>query len=118
MNKKNLKNAAVFYNGDSNFSQPLFEKFNKEFVKKGGKVVKKFVGRDNDNTSFTKDNFDISNALKQSKDADCLVLFPDGQTSKSMNNSVDLIVKNNGKKPILVSWTLRSNRVFNVVRVC
>ena len=59
MNKKNLKNAAVFYNGDSNFSQPLFEKFNKEFVKKGGKVVKKFVGRDNDNTSFTKDNFDI-----------------------------------------------------------
>lgn len=116
MNNKKLKKIAIFYNGDSKFSQPLFEKFKKEFEEIRGTILKEFVGRDNDSTSFTGEDFDVSSALKDSKNADVLVLFPDGQTSKSMNNAVNIIKNNQQEQQILGTWTLRSNRVFKAAK--
>jgi branched-chain amino acid transport system substrate-binding protein len=114
----NLKKAAIFYNKDSIFSGPLYGKFKKEFAEKGisGRIVEEFAGKDNDSTSFTGKNFNVSEAIKKSQNADVIILFPDGETSESFNNAIKIMKANKGNKPILGTWDLRSNRFLQAAK--
>ena len=113
----NLKKAAIFYNQDSIFSEGLFKEFKTKFEQKeiGGTIIQEFAGEDNEPTSFAKEKFNALDAIKNSESADILVLFPDGKTTKSFKNAINIIKANAGNKTILGTWTLRSNEILSAV---
>ncbi|MDJ0731991.1 MAG: ABC transporter substrate-binding protein [Crocosphaera sp.] len=113
------KEVAVCYVKNSAFSRSIYEEFdnlvkNEETV---DFVDYKCIGNKEDKYSFAGLEFDEKNVIEQfdKKGADILVLFPDGQTSKSMQNSLDLIKANNGDKYILGSWNLRNKRTVKTL---
>ncbi|GBF80821.1 ABC transporter substrate-binding protein [Aphanothece sacrum] len=118
MKYKGYTNPAIFYNESSKFSQSIYIKFI-ERIKEANKILGAdkqikinkdllFVGNNNNSKSFAGEYFNVP--IDKLEKADVLILFPDGQTSKSMDNAVKIMKKNNGNKPILGTWTLRNDR--------
>ncbi|MDJ0661158.1 MAG: ABC transporter substrate-binding protein [Crocosphaera sp.] len=119
--EKGYKNPAIFYNESSHFSKSVYEKFTENFKNEVGEIKSNLIfrGNDQDNTSFTgKDfeKFNLSTTMERSKDADVLILFPDGQTSQSMYNAIEIMKANQGKKDIIGTWTLRNNRFLQAAK--
>ena len=116
---KNTKNVAVCYVSSSPFSKSIHDEFQKLLGEKHTRGIKeikykKCIGTDRNDT-FSGSEFKAEEALQEMDEADILVLFPDGQTSKSMENAVNLIKENKGDKYILGSWNLRNNRTLKTL---
>lgn len=99
--------VAAFYNSQESFSKSLFDQFQAALINKGGSMVKWFDLSDPD--------FNAAQALRQVHSVDALAVFPDGQTgnSRAFDRAVDVLIQNNGKKPILGANTLYAQEMLD-----
>ncbi len=116
--KEGYKNPAIFYNESSDFSKSVYNKFIEKFKDKIGNINPELVfkGDNENNNSFAGKNFNSENEVNNAEDADVLILFPDGQTSQSMYNAIEIMKANQGRKPIIGTWTLRNNRFLEAAK--
>ncbi|MBW4613849.1 MAG: ABC transporter substrate-binding protein [Desmonostoc vinosum HA7617-LM4] len=105
--KKPQPGVVIFYNSKESFSKDL----SNEFVR----VLKAFQGRVIATFDISDSNFDTSHLPPQVKDADALVVLPDGGTDDilAFQKAVDIIKLNNGERPILGANTLYLQEVIN-----
>ena len=101
--------AVVFYNPDSPYSKSLKEQFEHKFKAIEGEVKK--------NIDFSQQEFKAQNEINKIKknypEINAIALFPDGQTSHSFTNSLNLIKENQGENLIVSSWSLYNQRVLD-----
>ena len=104
------RQAAVFYTPQSPFSSDSWRKFKQKFETKGGRII---TVQEYD---LSKSNFNANKALKEvSKDKEtALVLFPDGNITDALKNSIELIKTNNGRNVIVGGWTLYSPQTLSI----
>lgn len=93
-------NVVVFYNPNELFSQDLFDQF--------VQVLSAFEGRIIATFDLSDPNFDTRQLPQQVKDADALVVLPDGGTgdTTAFQKAIAIIKLNNREKPILGANTL------------
>ncbi|BCL35248.1 hypothetical protein NSMS1_16950 [Nostoc sp. MS1] len=107
LNKPQPK-VVVFYNSQELFSRDLFAQFNDI-------VTNEFNGRIISSFDLSDPKFDTSQLPPQVKDADALVLLPDGRTNNNTawDKAIDIIKLNRGEKPILGANTLYLQEAIN-----
>lgn len=108
LNKPKPK-VVVFYNSKESFSKDLFAQFSDVFRDKefDGQIIATF--------DLSDPNFDVKQLPIQVKNADAIVLLPDGGTNNNiaLQRGIKIIQLNNGEKPILGANTLYLQRVIN-----
>jgi branched-chain amino acid transport system substrate-binding protein len=102
-------NVVVFYNRNELFSRDLFDQF--------VQVLNAFEGRIVATFDLSDPNFDTRQLPPQVKEADALVVLPDGGTggTTAFQNAIDIIKLNNREKPILGANTLYLQDVLEQV---
>ncbi|MBD2504973.1 ABC transporter substrate-binding protein [Anabaena azotica] len=107
LNKPQPK-VVVFYNKNELFSKDLFTQFNDI-------VTNRFDGRIIASFDLSDPNFNSNQLPPQVKDADALVLLPDGRTNNSTawEKAIDIIKLNRGEKYILAANTLYLQEAIN-----
>jgi len=100
---KNQKQVAILYNQASPFSASLREEFTKYFRHSQG--VKIFWIRDFDLSSK---DFNAQRAIKeiQANGETAIVLVPDDQVTKSLENAFEIMKLNRDRNWIVGAWTL------------
>lgn len=108
LNKPQPK-VVVFYNSQESFSKDLLTQFidalrDKEF---GGRIIAKF--------DLSDAKLDTNQLPTQVKDADAIVLLPDGRTNDNtaLQKAINIIKLNKGEKPILGANTLYLQEVID-----
>jgi branched-chain amino acid transport system substrate-binding protein len=107
LNKPQPK-LVVFYNKNELFSKDLFTQFNDV-------ITNEFSGRIIASFDLSDPNFNTNQLPPQVKDADALVLLPDGRTDNSTawEKAIDIIKLNKGEKYILGANTLYLQEAIN-----
>jgi len=107
LNKPQPK-VVVFYNRNELFSKDLLTQFNDA-------IANEFAGRIIVSFDLSDPNFSTSQLPPQIKDADALVLLPDGRTNNNTawDKAIDIIKLNQGEKPILGANTLYLQETIN-----
>ena len=98
--KKSHPNVVVFYNRNELFSQDLFYQFVQVLPAYEGRIIAAF--------DLSDPNFDTHQLPPQVKEADALVVLPDGGTgdTTAFQRAIAIIKLNNREKPILGANTL------------
>jgi len=104
------RQAAVFYTPQSPFSSYGWQKFKQKFKAKGGRIIKV---REYD---LSKSNFNANKALEEVRKygETPLVLFPDGNITDALKNSIELIKTNNSRNLIVGGWVLYSPQTLSI----
>ncbi|MEJ1934308.1 ABC transporter substrate-binding protein, partial [Nostoc sp. NIES-2111] len=107
LNKPQPK-VVVFYNSQELFSRDLFAEFNDI-------VTNEFNGRIITSFDLSDSKFDTNQLPPQVKDADALLLLPDGRTNNNTawEKAIDIIKLNRREKPILGANTLYLQEAIN-----
>ncbi|MDJ0532221.1 MAG: bifunctional serine/threonine-protein kinase/ABC transporter substrate-binding protein [Xenococcaceae cyanobacterium MO_207.B15] len=112
INTSKLKKAAIFYNPESPYTRSIRKEFKQVFEAKGGKVVLEY-------DNFHQTNFDAEQALAAiGKQEDiAIVLFPDGQVTAAVNNSLKIIKLNNDHNWVVGGATLYNLKTLEIGRI-
>lgn len=108
--KKTKPGVAIFYNANEDYSKDKFAQF-KEALKDKGTIIKEF------DLSDPNQNFIASDSLEEVKDADAIVVIPDGQTDNyaPFGRAIEVIKANKGDKPVLGANSLYLENVLSKV---
>ncbi|MBD2353268.1 ABC transporter substrate-binding protein [Tolypothrix sp. FACHB-123] len=108
--RKPQPKVVIFYSKEW-FSRDLTNEFETVIQSYQGKILLK--------VDLSDPNFDTSKLPDQVKEADALVLLPDGGTdgNKTLENAINIIKLNNGKKPILGANTLYLQEVIAQAKI-
>ena len=101
------KRAAVFYNPTSPYTRSFWEEFDRIFLDKGGIPLA---------YDFSQPGFNAQTAVKEvgEKSNTAIILFPDGQVTHTLTNSIEVIKANNGRHWIAGGWALYSPRILEI----
>lgn len=104
--KKTQPNVVVFYNRNELFSEDLFNQFDQVLKAFGGRIIATF--------DLSEPNFDTRQLPPQVRNADALAVLADGGTgdTTAIQNAINVIKLNNGKKPVLGANTLYLQEVI------
>ncbi|BAY21007.1 extracellular ligand-binding receptor [Calothrix sp. NIES-2100] len=109
--RKNQPKVVVFYNRQEWFSKDLSEQFVEVLKAFNGAIIASF--------DLSDSNFDTRNLPPEVKNADALVVLPDGGTKDetALQKAIDIIKLNKGEKPILGANTLYLQKVIKDAEV-
>ncbi len=101
----NLKQAAVFFNSQSNYSRSLKEVFTTDLFGEGGEVVDEF--------DFSNADFNAAQAFRQAQErgAQVLVLVPD---ASNLDKALQVVQVNDGELEILAGDSFYSAKTLQI----
>ena len=112
--------VAVFYNPESPYTHSFWDDFKDIYTSAGGNVVRR-VRQTDPLSDLASPNFDSERAIAAlaqfgSPDDIAIILAPDGEVTRALENSFDVVRENAGNYTIVGSWGLDDPRLLNAMQ--
>jgi eukaryotic-like serine/threonine-protein kinase len=111
--KVGQKEVVGFYNPNSAFTASFWEEFQKILEAQGGAAF-----RINEFYDLSKDDFSAEKAIKEvdKTGKTAIALIPDGQVTKALENSIEMIKANDDRNWIVGPWTLYDRKTLEAAK--